>query len=188
MARLPYADPRMLPEKVQETLEGLPSLNVFRMVANAETAFRPWLALGGALLSSLQLDPRLRELAILHVGRLERAEYEWIQHVPIARGAGASDGEIAAVERGDLDDGALDEQTRAVLNFTTEVVREVRASDDALSALFDRGLSPREVVELLLVISYYMGVARIAETAGIELDGPLGDDVAASATRGRPEK
>ena len=188
MARLPYADREALPERVRETLEALPPLNVFRMVANAETAFRPWLALGGALLSSLELDSRLRELAILRVGRLERAEYEWVQHVPIARAVGASDEEITAIERGDLDDGALDEQTRAVLAFTTEAVQEVRASDGALSALLDQGLSPRELVELLLVISYYMGVARIAETAGIELDAPLGDDVAASALRGRPEK
>src|SRR5439155_510112 len=83
------------------------------------------------LLSSLELDSRLRELAILRVGRLERAEYEWVQHVPIARAVGASDEEIAAIERGDLDDGALDEQTRAVLAFTTEAVQEVRASDGA---------------------------------------------------------
>jgi alkylhydroperoxidase family enzyme len=188
MARLPYADPRALPERVCETLDGLPPLNVFRMVANAETAFRPWLALGGSLLSSLELDPRLRELAILRVGRLERAEYEWVQHVPIARAVGATDDEIAALERDDLDDAAIDERTRAVLEFTTEVVREVRASDRALSALGDHGLSHREVVELVLVISYYMGVARIAETAGIEVDGPLGDDVAASAVRSRPQK
>src|SRR5438309_10574077 len=118
MARLPYADPERSPEPVREALQAVPPLNVFRMVANAETAFRPWLAFGGALLSSLALDPRLRELAILRVGRLESAEYEWVQHVPIARAVGASDEEIAAVERGDLDDAALDEQTRAVLAFT----------------------------------------------------------------------
>ena len=82
----------------------------------------------------------------------------------------------------------FDAPTRAVLRFTTEVVREVRASEDALTELQEQGLSPREVVELLLVISYYMGVARMAETAGIEVDGPLGDDVAASALRNRRDR
>ena len=181
MARLPYVDPNEAPEPVREALEALPPLNIFRMAANAETAFRPWLRLGGALLSSLELDARLRELAILRVGRLERAEYEWVQHVPIARSVGASDEDIAAVERDDLD--SLDPLTRSVLRFTTEAVRDVRVSEDTVAEVREHGLSPREVVELLLVISYYMGVARLTESAGVEVDGPLGDEVAASAAR-----
>ncbi len=115
MARLPYVDPERAPERVREALAAVPPLNVFRMVANAETAFRPWLAFGGALLSALELDARLRELVILHVGRLSGA------------------------------------------------------SDDSLAALREH-LSTREVVELLLVIGQYRMVARVAETAGIEID------------------
>lgn len=183
MARLPYADPGAASEPVREALDALPSLNIFRMVANAETAFRPWLRLGGALLSSLELDARLRELAILRVGQLERAEYEWVQHVPIARSVGATDAEIAAIERDDVESEDLDAATRAVLRFTTQAVRDVRVSDEALAEVREQGISPRQVVELLLVISYYMGVARVAESAGIEVDGPLGDQVAASAQR-----
>ena len=182
MARLPYADPDRAPEPVRRALERVPPLNVFRMVANAETAFRPWLAFGGALLSSLELDPVVRELVILHVGRLSGAEYEWVQHDPIARAVGASGDQIGAVDRGALDDPSLTEPQRAALHFATEVVRDVRASDGALEGLSAAGFSPREVVELLLVIGQYMLVARVAETAGIELDPP-GDVVASSARR-----
>lgn len=181
MARLPYVDPESAPEPVREALERVPPINIFRMMANAETAFRPWLAFGGALLSSLELDARLRELVILHVGRLSGAEYEWVQHVPIAQAVGASEEDVAAIERGDLDAGCLGPDVRAALRFTTEVVNEVRASDESLAALREH-LSPREVVELLLVIGQYMLVARVAETAGIEIDegGPA---VARAATR-----
>ena len=182
MARLPYADPDTAPERVRRALETVPPLNVFRMVANAETAFRPWLAFGGALLSSLELDPRVRELAILRVARLSGAEYEWVQHVPIALAVGASQEQVDAVDRGEIDDDSLGDAERAALRFTTEVVREVRASDEALAALRAAGLSPREVVELLLVIGQYMLVARVAETAGIELDEPA--DVLDSSRRG----
>src|SRR2546423_2395168 len=111
MARLPYVDPDGASERVREALDVVPPLNVFRMVANAETAFRPWLAFGGALLSSLALDGRVRELAILRVARLSAAEYEWVQHVPIALAAGASEEQVAAVDR-------------AALRFTSEVVRD----------------------------------------------------------------
>ncbi|HEX8647740.1 MAG TPA: carboxymuconolactone decarboxylase family protein [Thermoleophilaceae bacterium] len=169
MARLPYVDPEAAPQPVREALERVPPINVFRMVANAETAFRPWLAFGGALLSSLELDARLRELVILHVGRLSGAEYEWVQHVPIAHAVGASEEDVAAIERGEVDADCLGADVRAALRFTTEVVRDVRASDAALAALREH-LSPREVVELLLVIGQYMMVARVAETAGIEID------------------
>ncbi|MEA2474348.1 MAG: hypothetical protein QOE06_2263 [Thermoleophilaceae bacterium] len=169
MARLPYVDPEEAPEPVRQALERVPPINIFRMTANAETAFRPWLAFGGALLSSLELDARLRELAILHVGRLSGAEYEWVQHVPIAKAVGASDEDVAAIEGGDLDAECLGDDVRAALRFTTEVVRDVRASDEAFEAVRAH-LSPREIVELLLVIGQYMLVARVAETTAIEID------------------
>ena len=169
MARLPYVDPETAPERVREALERVPPINIFRMTANAETAFRPWLAFGGALLSSLELDPRLRELAILHVGRLSGAEYEWVQHVPIAHAVVASEDDVAAIERGDLEAECLGADVRAALRFTTEVVRDVRASDEAFGAVSDH-LSPREIVELMLVIGQYMMVARIALNADIEID------------------
>ena len=183
MARLPYVDPEQAPEKVRRALERVPPLNVFRMVANAETAFRPWLAFGGALLSSLQLDPVVRELAILRVARLSGAEYEWVQHVPIALAVGASDEQVAAVDRGDLEDAALGVAERAALRFTTEVVNDVKGSDEALDALRAAGLSAREIVELLLVIGQYMAIARVALTAEIEIDEP--GDVLESSSRGR---
>ena len=185
MARLPYVDPERAPEPVRQALEAVPPLNVFRMTANAETAFRPWLAFGGALLSSLELDARLRELAILHVGRLSGAEYEWVQHVPIALAVGASQADVDAVERGDVEAECLGPAVRAALRFTTEVVRDVRASDAAFEAVREH-LSPREVVELLLVIGQYMLVARIALNADIEIDAG-GPEVAAAAAR-RPRR
>lgn len=181
MARLPYVDPEEASEPVRDALGRVPPINIFRMVANAETAFRPWLAFGGALLSSLSLDARVRELVILWVGRMSGAEYEWAQHVPIALAVGATEDEVAAVERGDLT--AFGERERAVLRFTEEVVRDVRASDGALAEV-RRWLSPREVVELLLVIGQYMLVARVAETAGIEIDEG-GTAVADAAARPR---
>ena len=181
MARLPYVDPDQAPEPVREALGRVPPINIFRMVANASSAFRPWLAFGGALLSSLDLDARVRELVILRVGRLSGADYEWAQHVPIALAVGATQEEVDAVERGSF--GVFGELERDVLRFTEEVVRDVRASDEALEAV-RRWLSPREVVELLLVIGQYMLVARVAETAGIEIDEG-GTAVADAAARRR---
>src|SRR5215210_2031273 len=102
MARLPYVDPAAASEPVRDALERVPPLNIFRMMANADTAFRPWLRWGAALLGQLELDPLLRELAILRVARLTpHAEYEWVQHVPLAKAVGATKDQVAALERDD---------------------------------------------------------------------------------------
>jgi alkylhydroperoxidase family enzyme len=173
MTRLPYADPERLPEAAREVLEAMPALGVFRMMANAETAFRPWLRWGGVLLSDLELDPVLRELTILRVARLTpHADYEWVQHAPIARSVGASEEQVAALERDDIDAGCFSDAQRTMLRFTTEVVRDARASDatfEAAKAL----LSAREVIELMMVIGQYMMLARVMATTDLDLDEPL---------------
>jgi alkylhydroperoxidase family enzyme len=177
MARLPYVDPASAPEAVRATFERLPvSLNVFRMMAHAETGFRPLVLLGTTILGQQQLSPKLRELVILHVATLSAARYEWVQHVPIAQAMGATPEQVAAIEAGDLEAACFDALERVVLRFTTEVVQEVRASDPTFEAL--RGfLSPREIVELLLAIGYYMMIARLLESTDVDLDGPAGTKI-----------
>src|SRR5271165_1115467 len=99
MARLPLRDPEDAPEPIREVLEGMP-LTLLGMVAHAESAFMPWLRYGNSLLRRLELDPLLRELAILQVAHLSGSEYEWSQHVPIAEACGALPQQIAAIEAG----------------------------------------------------------------------------------------
>ena len=173
MARLPYVDPEAVSPEVRDALGRVPPLNIFRMMANAQSAFRPWLRWGAALLGDLELDPLLRELAILRVARLTpHAEYEWVQHVGIAKAVGATDAQIAALERDDAEADAFTPAERLVLAFTTEVVRDARASDATLAALGE-ALTAREIVELLMVIGQYMMVARVMATTRMELDEPV---------------
>jgi len=74
----------------------LPPLHISGLLAHAETGFGPWVRFGRAVRHDLDLDPALRELASLVVGRLA-APYEWDQHVPIALAAGVRRGQIEAV-------------------------------------------------------------------------------------------
>jgi 4-carboxymuconolactone decarboxylase len=177
MARLPYVDPARASEPTRDALSRVPPLNIFRMMANADSAFRPWLRWGNALLSDLALDPLLRELAILRVARLTpHAEYEWVQHVAIAEAVGASAEQVAALERDRPDADCFSLLQQAVLRFTTEVVRDARASEEALARLKET-LSAREIIELLMVIGQYMMVARVMATTDMELDEPAGADM-----------
>lgn len=174
MARLPYVDAASAPPEVRETLERLPlSLNVFKMMAHATTCFRPLVRLGSAILGQQKLSGHLRELAILRVARLSPAQYEWIQHVPIAKAVGATDEQMAALERDDISAPCFDPIERLVLQFTTEVVRDVRASDATFAAARQH-FSAEEIVELLITVGYYMALARLLETTGVDLEPGAG--------------
>jgi alkylhydroperoxidase family enzyme len=174
MARLPYVDPATAPEAVKSVLERLPTqLNIFRMMAHAETDFRPLIQLGTAILSQQALSPKLRELAILRVGRLSPAQYEWVQHVPIALATGATQAQIDALAADDVTSPAFDDVERAVLAFVTDVVRNVKASDATFETV-GRYLSHREIVELIITTGYYMLIARLLETTAVDLDEPMG--------------
>src|SRR4051794_455646 len=187
MARVPYPDPAALPERNQQVLEGLPPLNVFRMLAHAETAFRPYLRFGGALLADLQLAPIPRELAILQTARVFEADYEWIQHVAIGRAVGITDEQITALERGEIEGEVFDDAERALLRFVTAAMRTPRPSDEDFAAL-QAHFSTREIVELLLVCGAYAMLARVMTALDLDLDEALGGDVLESARGGRARK
>ena len=169
MARVPYLTAADAPDTIAEPLSKLPPLHVFGLMAHAETAFRPWLRFGGAVLNHLALDPVLRELAILQVGHLT-ARYEWDQHVPVALAVGVTQAQVDALEQGKLD--ALEPLPRAVVEFVTGVVRD--DVDDATYAPLRASLDDREVVELTLVAAYYLMLARMMTTLRIDPDPAAG--------------
>src|SRR4051794_15961937 len=101
MARIEPIDPAATSDKVREALDALPPLNIFRTLAHAETAFRPFLRFGGAVLGQMALDPVVRELAILTVAKEAEARYEWIQHVAIGKAVGVTDAQVEALAEAD---------------------------------------------------------------------------------------
>jgi len=177
MARLPYVDPATAPARVRDTLAQMAvPLKIFAMMAHAEDNLRPLLRLGGSILAQQQLSGRWREMAILHVARVSGARYEWVQHVPIARAAGVTAAQIAALEAGNLTAGCFDARDQLVLRFADELIRQVRVSD----ATFERtraAFSPREIVELILAVGYYMMIARLLETTAVDLEADAGTAV-----------
>jgi 4-carboxymuconolactone decarboxylase len=158
---------------VREALNAAPQpLGLFRMVAHAETAFRPWLRYGRVLLAELELDPVVRELVIMEIAHLEGSKYEWVQHEGITKAVGGSDEQIAAIADGDVEGPAFDERQSAALKLTRAVVKEGAATEEQVLELAAL-IGARQVVELLLVIGQYLTVARLVATIGIEPDPPV---------------
>jgi 4-carboxymuconolactone decarboxylase len=184
MARLSYPDPTQLSGVTRQVLAQLPvPLHLFQMLAYSPSALAPTLLLGKAILGEQELPAHLRELAILQVAKQAKADYEWIQHVPIAKAAGVTDEHIALVEKGSLDAPVFDQQMRLVLHVAQEVVTGPYISDETFAAL-QASFPPRQIVELVLSIGYYLMLGRFLTALQIDLDPPSGNAVVETAKRG----
>lgn len=172
MARIPYPKTEELPEKVRSRVDKLPPLNILRMFMHAQNNVVPLLSLGTSILTEQELDAKLRELAILRVAHLTGANYEWTQHVPIAKQTGATDAQVAAIPQG-ADAPVFNDLEKKVLRFTDELTQNVRVSDATFQALATH-LPPRQLVELTLAASFYGLAARIMEVFQVELEPTAG--------------
>jgi len=175
-ARIGYPDLADLPPETRQILDALPKLNVFRMVAHAHSAFPPFIRMAKALLAELELPGDLRELAVLQVANELDATYVWTQHVGAARSERTPRAKIVAVGDGRLDASCLTEEEQASLTFTAEVLRRNRPSDATFERL-RRHLSPRQIVELLIVIGCYTMVSRLTTALELDADRSQGDRV-----------
>ena len=183
MPLIPFADIDTLPAKAREAFDRLPrKLNIFRLWANAPACFRQGVRLGGAILGHQKLSAQLRELIILLTAQEDGGAYEWHQHVPIALAMGCTQSQIDALGRQDYGAACFDEKTRLALCFASEVRTKVRASEQALRAAQVK-FSAQELVEIILTVGFYMTMARLTETARVELDAPGGTAVLVALTK-----
>ncbi len=169
MARIPYVDPDNCAWQTKEILARRNNRNIHRMLGHAGPAADAFVRMAVTLRYDVEIDPILRELAILRVGILSKASYEVHAHKRIARRIGMSDQQIAAIEAGNFGDPSLSDAAREVLAFTDDMVANVRASDATFEPLVAR-LGHRALVELAITIGYYMSVCRFLETFGVEID------------------
>ncbi|HEY7294157.1 MAG TPA: carboxymuconolactone decarboxylase family protein [Dehalococcoidia bacterium] len=173
MARLPYRNREDLPEQYQYLFDNLARDggrvgNIFRTLAHSPNLLHQFMRFGNAILNRSQLDPRLRELAILTVGRVTQAVYEYDHHVAIARRVGVTEQQIDALPVWERYP-AFDERERAVIRYAEAVTRDVRVPDTVFDACHDF-LGDEQMVELTLTIGFYNLVVRFLEPMQVELE------------------
>lgn len=172
-ARVPYLNRDDLPEKDREIFDNLTRErgnvgNIFRALANTPNLLRRFLALGGELRNGTALDPKLRELALLTVGRLAEAEYEFTHHWNLARSVGVSREKLEALA--DFEKAPVfDDQERAVMRYAVEATRNVKVSDATWNAL-KAFLDTRRMMDLVQNVAFYNMVVRVLVPVGVELE------------------
>lgn len=167
----PLSDEQLSPE-AREVLAALPDyargFNIFRTQAHNPDALSAFLAWGNYVLSNRNsLSARQRELAILRVGFLCRAGYEWAQHVVIGQQAGITEAEIAAIKQGP-DAPGWDPLDAAILRACDDLVGNHHIADATWAALAPLGDTGR--VDLVYTVGQYTQVSMLLNSCGVQLD------------------
>lgn len=166
------AGPPELVSAIRARRSGGKLLNLDRMLLHSPNFAKGWNGMFAAIRGQLALSPKLRELAIMAIGVLNRADYEWAQHEGEFLATGGTRAQLAALKdvSAAMKDAALfNEAERATLALTVEMTREVVVSEPTMKRI--RALLPdQQVVELVGTIAGYNMVSRFLVATGIELE------------------
>ena len=137
-------------------------LNLDRMLLHSPPIARGWNGFMGSIRKELNVSPLLRELAICAIAKLNRAEYEWVQHAPEFLATGGTQSQLDALQ--DIDKAPGDRENfseleRLVLQLTAEMTRNIEVNPSTMNALRTY-FSDREVAEIVCVIASYNMVSR----------------------------
>jgi|SRR5690348_4037231 len=174
MARVPYLNREDLPEADREIFDRLveerhtPVGNIFRTLAHTPKLLRRFLALGGELRNGTALDPKLRELALMTVGRLTNAEYEFTHHWNLSLRVGVRHEQLEHLAEFEQS-AQFNEQERAVMRYAAEATQSVKISDATFEAL-RKFLDTRRLMELVQNVAFYNMVVRVLVPLGVEVE------------------
>ena len=146
--------------------------NIFTTLLRHPKLLKRWLPLANHILFKSSLAPREREMVILRIAWRCGAEYEWGQHVVIAKKAGLGEAEIACIAEGPTAAGwpAFD---AAILSAVDELHDDACISDATWAALAQR-YDTAQLMDLVFTAGNYAMLAMALNTLGVRLDPGLG--------------
>jgi alkylhydroperoxidase family enzyme len=149
-----------------------PMPNVLATLMHHPGLTAPFLVFNAVILNAPTLDPRWRELMVLRVAWRTGSQYEWLQHVRMARSCGITAGEIDAIG-----DGAAAADVWSPLEVdlleATDQLLDAYCVDDETWARLARQLDERQLVELVFVVGTYTCLAMVFRSVGLQLDADL---------------
>jgi alkylhydroperoxidase family enzyme len=170
--RVPPVDPEALQGEPREILArsrtSERTLNIYATLIHHPKLMKRWMVFGNHVLNKSTLPPRDRELLILRIGWLCRAEYEFGQHVVIGRREGLSDEEIERVTRGPAAEG-WDPFDATLLRAADELHGDAFLSESTwneLAAHYDT----MQLMDVVFTVGQYNLVSMALNTLGVQLD------------------
>ena len=171
MPRVPLADFEPVLKKRLEELWGAPP-NLYRALANHPQLAAAWTEFSKVLRYDTRTPRALRELVILRGAQLIRSEYEWAQHLPMARKAGVREAQIAALASW-RSSAEFDTREKAALALG-EAVTQCRVDDEVYAEAM-RHCDHAQYVEMAMVAAFYSMVGRMLDAMGVPLEDDMQD-------------
>lgn len=140
----------------------------FSTLAHQPDFFEAYMQLGISAMAGAALPLRTRELLILRTGWLCGAPYQFGEHVVTGKKAGLTEADIERVKQGSSAEG-WDEGDRMIVKAAEELHGDAMISDATWAALAER-LSPRELIELMMIVGHYHTTAFIQNTLRFRLN------------------
>lgn len=136
------------------------------MIKNKEL-FRVQMQAGTALFNG-RIPARERELAIVRIGWLCGAPYEYGQHVIIAKRRGITEEEIARIRVGSQAPGWSDHE-RAILSGVEQLLDDKAISDETWNTLA-RSWDEAQLIEYVMVVGQYLSTAIVQNALKVRME------------------
>jgi 4-carboxymuconolactone decarboxylase len=172
--RVPFADTSKFsaefPELEHYKIKGKVP-NLFATMMNHPRLFKAWGGLGRYILSEDQsLAPRDREIAILRIGWLNQAQYEWEQHSGIGRAIGLSEDDIERIKTGPK--AGWGRHDAALVQAADDLFDNSVVSEATWHTLSER-YNTQQMMDLVFTIGAYNLVSWTLNSLGVPLDDYL---------------
>ena len=166
--RLPLVDNPDDP-LAREALAALASgrgiLNLHRMMAHAP----PLMQASGGMATVFRRDamlPRsLLELVVLRTAQVADCDYVWARHLPLARACGVTERQIDEIARWRQSD-AFAIAEKSALGFAEKAALGKPIDDETFTVLRN-DYSPREIVELTMLVGFYVSTALFIKALAV---------------------
>jgi len=171
MPRVPLAEFEPALKQRLEELWGTPP-NLYRQLANHPKLIAAWSEFARTLRHDSRTPRSLRELMILRGAQLMGSEYEWAQHLKMARKAGVREAQIDALASWKLSP-EFDAKEKAAIGLA-EAVTNGRVGDDVYAEAM-RHFDHHDYVELAITASFYAMVGRMLDAMHVQLEPDFRD-------------
>lgn len=141
---------------------------IFTTLARHPQLLKRWLVFASHVLSKSSLPAREREIAILRMGWLCRAEYEFGHHIAIGKQVGLSDEDINQIKEGPEATG-LDPFEATLIRAVDELHANTFIGDATWKALTKR-YSTEQLLDFLFTAGQYKLVSMVLNSVGVQLE------------------
>lgn len=148
---------------------GTDDAHLFSTLGRTKGLFRGWLHYSGRLMPGGRLPRHESELVIIRVAHLRGCDYEMDHHIRLGRRAGVTAEILDRVRSGPAAAG-WSAKHHALLSAVDQLVDKRDIDDDAWAELAEH-YDERSLIEIVLLINQYEGLAATITALRIQRDG-----------------